>query len=542
MVRDREEWRRPWGRESDSPWGRESDSPWGRESDSPWGRESDSPWGAPAEQTAARSPWAPPVAADEPTEGAPQAPAVEDDTPRALWTATRPMERGVRWPAAAGTRFANPAGTDTEDVPADRPDDDGEPAATRPLGPLPQPPPSAWGADNEGPGSPVGSIRPPDTTGTVDAPPRPPRRPRSPVVTGLVGALIGGVIGTAATLALVRLTPAYDGGGNVRAPVVQISGGQATGSVVSAVAQAVTPSVVRIDIITQGSSGIGSGTLEQEAGLGSGVIYRSDGYILTNNHVVEEADVLRVRLSDGETHDAEVVGTDALNDLAVLRIDRTGLPAINIRQKPPLVVGETAIAIGSPFGLDASVTAGVVSAVNREIQVPGQNGALVIPAVIQTDAAINPGNSGGALVDAEGRLIGINTAILSGSGGSQGVGFAIPVDQAVASADELVEKGYVEHPLLGITGTDVPAEMAQRLGIEQGRGALVDSVQDGTAAADAGLESDNVILSLNGSPIESMSDLVLGIRQLSPGDRIELDVLRDGKRMTLSATLGERPR
>ncbi len=533
MARDQEEWRRPWGRESDSPWGRESDSPWGRESDSPWGREPDSPWAPDA-----------PGAATSSTGRSAVGSAATDASDGRVWTATRPMQRGVRWPQAAGSPFANAADDDAPTVPQTSAADDtsGTHRDTLALDPLPQPPPPEWGADNEGPGSPVGSIRPPDTTGTVDAPPRPPRRPRNPAVTGLVGALVGAVIGTAGTLAVLRATPAFDGAGTLRAPVVQVAGEQERGSVVSAVARAVTPSVVRIDIITQGGGGVGIGTLEQEAGLGSGVIYRSDGYILTNNHVVEEADVLRVRLSDGETHDAEVVGTDPLNDLAVLRIDRDGLPAVNIREKPPLVVGETAIAIGSPFGLDASVTAGVVSAVNREIQVPGQNGALVIPAVVQTDAAINPGNSGGALVDAEGRLIGINTAILSGSGGSQGVGFAIPVDQAVASAEELVEKGYVEHPLLGITGTDVPREMAQRLGLGQQEGALVDSVQEGTGAAAGGVQPDDVILSLNGTPIESMSDLVLRIRRLSPGDTVELEVLRDGNRQTLSVTLGERPR
>ncbi|MBW3659742.1 MAG: trypsin-like peptidase domain-containing protein [Actinobacteria bacterium] len=422
---------------------------------------------------------------------------------------------------------------------AARPDLGPPPATARPF---PLPPPAAWNADDEGPGSPRGSIRPPDTTGTVDAPlPGPLGLRGRGIATGLVGALVGAVLGTAGTLAVVRSTPAFTGTRSVvQAPVVTNEDGTATANVVPAVAQAVTPSVVRIDVLT--SQGTGDARVTREIGLGSGVIYRSDGYILTNNHVVEDANELRVRLANGDSLPAELIGTDPLNDLAVLRVDRTGLPAINLREEPAIVVGETAIAIGSPFGLDASVTAGVVSAINRDIQVPEEGGALVIPAVVQTDAAINPGNSGGALVDASGRLIGINTAILSATGGSQGVGFAIPVSQAVASAEELIEVGFVRHPFLGITGVDLTPEVADEFDLDVAGGAVVDSVQEGSAADRAGLEQNDIIVALNGEPIESMSDLVVSLRRFKPDDVVTLDLVRDGEELRVEVTLDERPR
>ena len=412
--------------------------------------------------------------------------------------------------------------------------------------PRPLAPPATWDVHDSGPGSPPGSVRPPDTVGTVDAPPRAPRG-RGGIVLALVAGLLGAVIGTGGTLAVVGTDGEAGGetattsgqttaeGGDVRAPTIDLEGIE-TDTVVPAVAEAVLPSVVRIDIV-----GGDAGGAEEQLGLGSGVIYRSDGYIITNNHVVEEAPSLDVKLTNGDEYDAEVVGTDPRNDLAVLRIDATGLPAINVRTDDPLVVGETAIAIGSPFGLDASVTAGVVSATGRDLTVPPRNGgqATVIPAVIQTDAAINPGNSGGALVDREGRLIGINTAILSATGGSQGVGFAIPTDQAVTSADQLIETGEVQYPLLGVVGQDVTSEMAQRLGLEEGAGAVIREVQPGSGAAEAGLRPDDVIVALDGEPIESMSDLVVAVRNHRPGDTVEVTYVRDGDQQTTEVTLGE---
>ena len=333
----------------------------------------------------------------------------------------------------------------------------------------------------------------------------------------------------------------------VRTPVVETREVEDGETVVSAVAAAVLPSVVRIDVFAE-EDDPDLGTVEVPRGVGSGVVYRSDGYIITNNHVVEDSDGVRVQFSDGSESVAEVVGTDPLTDLAVLRVEQEGLAAVNLRTGEALRVGETAVAIGSPFGLDASVTAGVVSALNRDLRVPGEagEGSFVIPALIQTDAAINPGNSGGALVDASGRLIGINTAILTGSGGSQGVGFAIPTGSAVIAADQLIERGFVSHPFLGISGLDVTNEVAARyldeFGIELEGGALVDSVVEGSGAAEAGIEAGDVIVRFGEDDVTSMTDVIAAILRYDTGETVDVEVLRDGERVTVDVTLGERPR
>jgi S1-C subfamily serine protease len=456
-------------------------------------------------------------------------------------------------PPSAGTRPTSPppGAVDDASTPgrADGPDvgagDERAPGSTvtdehdlAALTRYPQPPPAAWDDRAAGPGSPAGSVRPPDTTGTVDAPAK--ERGRGVgLLAVLLAAVVGGVVGTAATMALWSPDRA---GEPVTAPSIEVNGD--AGSVVPAVAQAVTPSVVQIDVVGAGSpaSPFGGGGAPA---LGSGVIYRSDGYILTNHHVVDGAEAVRVRLSSGDILDAEVVGSDQLNDLAVLRVEQDGLPAVNVRpEDEPLIVGETVVAIGSPFGLTGSVTSGIISAVGREIAVDEaeEGGRLVIPAVIQTDAAINPGNSGGALVDAQGRLVGINTAILTRTGASQGVGFAVSAEQAIASADQLIEEGFVRHPLLGIAGIDVTPDVAEQFGLEASRGAIVDSVQEGTGAAEAGLQPQDIIVAIDGEPLATMSELVAEVRRRAPGDVITLTIVRDGEELEVEVTLGERPR
>jgi S1-C subfamily serine protease len=439
---------------------------------------------------------------------------------------------------ASGTPLA--AGGDTAPL------DD---ASTRPIARFPQPPPTGWSAAAAGPGSPVGSVRPPDTVGTVDAPASPRRRP-----VGLVlGAVLGAVIGTGGTLLLTDALPQDPGQdqaeqatdepdlpATVSAPTIEPL---SESSIVPAVAEAVTPSVVRIDVRAGTEDGPGPAG---QSGLGSGVIYRSDGYIITNHHVVEGADSVEVRLASGDVLEAEVVGSDELNDIAVVKVEADDLPAINLRgADEPLLVGETVIAIGSPFGLDASVTAGVISALNREIRLdevaPGQ-GLRTIPSIVQTDAAINPGNSGGALVDARGRLVGINTAILTRSGASQGVGFAVPADQAVDSAEQLIDQGFVRHPLLGIAGQDVSAEIADERELPARRGAIIESVQPGTGAAAVDLRPGDVIVSVDGEPLATMSQLVAEVRRRDPGDVIVLEIFRDGELLDVEVELGELPR
>ena len=476
-----------------------------------------------------RRPWRPDQLPDIVGTSADQSPSAAD--PRSIDAADRSGR------AAAGTTDRAHDTHDTHDTTESSRSQ--QPAAPEPLARYPQAPPAGFGAAADGPGSPFGSVRPPDATGTVD-PPEPKRRRGLVGVT--IGALFGAALGTLATLGLVlpqQEPPAEDPPSatptDVSAPSIEVTGDG--GTIVPGVAQAVTPSVVTIDVT-------GSDVGGQGGSLGSGVIYRSDGFILTNHHVIEPAmdsDVdVTVRLASGDIIDAELIGSDELNDLAVLQVDRTGLPAINLRPgDEPLVVGETVVAIGAPFGLETSVTAGIISALNREIRI---DVTQVIPSVIQTDAAINPGNSGGALVDAQGRLIGINTAILSRSGANQGVGFAVSWEQAISSADQLIEQGFVRQPLLGVTGSDVTPEIAEDFGLPASRGAVIDSVQPGTGADDADLRPGDIIVEFNGEPLATMSQLVAEVRRLSPDDTVDLVLIRDGERIEVEVTISERPR
>lgn len=352
-----------------------------------------------------------------------------------------------------------------------------------------------------------------------------------------LAALVGAALGTAVTLALAGSRAAVVS--ESRAPVVEVERAD-QGSVVTVVAEAVTPSVVRVDRLdVSGLRGI------PESGLGSGVIYRSDGYIITNHHVTAGADELQVKFANGESETARIAGSDPLTDIAVLKVERGGLPAINVR-RDPVAVGELAIAIGSPFGLDATVTAGVVSALNRSIEAPVSSGVIAIPNVIQTDAAINPGNSGGALVDSNGRLIGINSAILSTTGGvlggpagNVGVGFAISAEDAVAVADKLITQGFVRHARLGIRAGDLTPSIARQFGLDVTQGVLISDVEAGGPAATAGLRSGDVVISLDAEPVTSMARLTAVIRAREPGDRLRLTIRREGRQMELEAVLGE---
>ncbi len=414
----------------------------------------------------------------------------------------------------------------------------GDAASTTPFGNAAGSPPFGDAA-----GAPVETT--PPTYPRIPAGAAPPPAPAPPpagisgarlVLVALVAALIGGLLAGGVTLAASRrnagdvAAPPPPPAQPVQAATVEVQDGGGL-TQVEAVAAAVVPSVVQIDVEGAGRAGGGSGN-------GSGVVYRSDGHILTNNHVVAGADELRVVFSDGTMSDAEVVGRDPLTDLAVLRVDRSGLAAVQIGDSDALRVGQLAIAIGSPFGLEGSVTAGVVSALERPISV---GNGIRLPDVVQTDAAINPGNSGGALVGADGRLIGINSAILT-SGTSRtnaGVGFAIPVDIAVRVADELIASGAVVYPFLGVEGTDVPPGAAQRLGVD--KGALIEAVQPGTPAADAGLQPQDVIVRIGTTPVESMDDLIIAIREADVGDTVSITYLRGGRERSADVTLVERP-
>jgi len=272
------------------------------------------------------------------------------------------------------------------------------------------------------------------------------------------------------------------------------------------------------------------------AGLGSGVVVSADGYILTNNHVIEGADAIAVSLPNGETALAKVVGTDPETDLAVLKVDARGLEPIAFGDSDAARIGDVVLAIGNPFGVGQTVTQGIVSATGRN-----RVGINTFESFIQTDASINPGNSGGALVDARGRLIGINTAILSPSGGSLGIGFAIPVRLATEVMKELVSTGRVARGWIGIQAQDFTAELARALRARAGRGALVSGVLRGGPADRAGLAPGDVVLAVDGKPVDDTVGLVTMTAAIKPGVRGEFTVLRKGAELKLVIEAGRRP-
>jgi serine protease Do len=270
-------------------------------------------------------------------------------------------------------------------------------------------------------------------------------------------------------------------------------------------------------------------------GVGSGVIVTKDGYILTNNHVVNDADQVKVSLQDGRVFTAKVVGKDPKSDVAVVKIDAHDLPAITFADSDKCEVGDLVLAIGNPFGIDQSVTRGIVSAKDR-----GAMG-LDYEDFIQTDAAINPGNSGGALVDADGRLIGINTAIFSRSGGNQGVGFAIPTDLARGVMESLIKYGKVTRGYLGVMIQDVNPSLAKEFNVKNDKGALVGDVVPDGPAAKAGLKSGDVIEKFDGKLVSDSRHLKIEVARVTPGETVPVEVLRDGSTKTIKVKVAELP-
>ncbi|MCE5200008.1 MAG: Do family serine endopeptidase [Armatimonadota bacterium] len=268
---------------------------------------------------------------------------------------------------------------------------------------------------------------------------------------------------------------------------------------------------------------------------GSGVIVRSDGYILTNNHVVAGADKVTVRLADGRKFNGKVL-TDPRTDLALVKIDAKDLPAAQLADSDKVKVGQWSVAIGSPFGLRNTLTVGVVSAVRKEVD---PEDPLPYPEVIQTDASINPGNSGGPLVNLDGRVIGINGAIYSTSGGNVGIGFAIPSNTAQFVMKQLIDKGKVVRGFLGVEMRDLTPSLGDKLGAKEG--ALVTSVVDDGAAAKAGLQVKDIIIKVDNQQISSGSELRHAVEKLAPGETVKMIVIRDKKEKTISVKLGEAP-
>jgi len=311
-------------------------------------------------------------------------------------------------------------------------------------------------------------------------------------------------------------------------------------------ARAVKPAVVNVSTLQRVVRGPlpddffrrffeGPGQAQPRQSLGSGFVISHDGYIGTNVHVVRDASEIVVRLADQGQHRAKVVGVDPTTDIALLKIEATGLPVLPFGDSDKLEVGEPVMAIGNPFGLDQTVTSGIVSAKERFI------GSGPYDDFIQTDASVNPGNSGGPLVDARGALVGINTAIFSQSGGSVGIGFAIPVNLAKQVLPQLKDTGKVRRGYLGVAVTPVTPEAVRSLKLSARRGALVAEVVSRSPAADVGVEPGDVIVAFQGQPLQDPHDLTRRVAGSPPGSKVTLEVVGSRGRRTVTTTLGELP-
>jgi serine protease Do len=274
-------------------------------------------------------------------------------------------------------------------------------------------------------------------------------------------------------------------------------------------------------------------SVSRRGGSGSGVIIRANGIIVTNAHVVGNARTVEIRTADGRTFEGTVLGRDAAVDIAIVRVTATNLPAAPLANSDDLEVGQLAIAIGNPPGLERTVTRGVVSATNRD-----PRGIGIAAGLIQTDAAINPGNSGGPLLDSSGRVIGINTAILAGA---TGLVFAIPINVAVDVAEQILTTGRVRRAYLGIDYIEIDPMIAQRFNLPVEEGLIISQIGRNSPAARAGLRVEDFIVGFNGRPITDAGDLVGRLRETAPGTTVRLEIIRGGRRSTVNVTLGEAP-
>ena len=270
---------------------------------------------------------------------------------------------------------------------------------------------------------------------------------------------------------------------------------------------------------------------------GSGVIISDDGYIVTNNHVVEEAAEIEVTMEDNRSFEAKVIGTDPTTDLALIKIEATNLPFLPYGDSDEVKVGQWVLAVGNPFNLTSTVTAGIVSAKARNIGILRDENNLQIESFIQTDAAVNPGNSGGALINIQGELVGINSAIASSTGSYTGYSFAIPVNLVKKVMDDLLEFGVVQRGLLGIQIRDVNAQLAEEEDLDIYEGVYVAAVNEGSGAEEAGIKQGDVITAVNGKPVRNTSQLQELVAIHRPGDKVTVTLIRDGKEKTLTATL-----
>ncbi|TCS37239.1 serine protease DegQ [Paucimonas lemoignei] len=275
---------------------------------------------------------------------------------------------------------------------------------------------------------------------------------------------------------------------------------------------------------------------EKQFSLGSGVIVSPQGYILTNNHVVEAADEIEVALADGRKAAGKVVGTDSETDLAVIKINLDNVPAITLGRAEQLKVGDVVLAIGNPFGVGQTVTMGIVSALGRS-----HLGINTFENFIQTDAAINPGNSGGALIDTNGNLLGINTAIYSRSGGSLGIGFAIPVTTVKTVMDSIISTGQVVRGWIGVEPQDITPELAESFGLKQKTGTIIAGVLRGGPADRAGIRPGDILIAVDGHVVNDTTEMLNLIAQLKPGNKAKMTILRKNEQTSLDVLVGKRP-
>ncbi len=276
---------------------------------------------------------------------------------------------------------------------------------------------------------------------------------------------------------------------------------------------------------------------ERQFSLGSGVIVSSEGYILTNNHVIEAADEIEVALADGRKVPARLVGTDQETDLAVIKVELKNLPSITLGQLDQTKVGDVVLAIGNPFGVGQTVTMGIVSALGRN-----HLGINTFENFIQTDAAINPGNSGGALVDTHGHLLGINTAIYSRSGGSLGIGFAIPVTTVKTVMEAIIKNGQVVRGWIGVEPQDITPELAKSFGLQKSSGTIIAGVLRGGPADKAGMKPGDILLSVADTPVTDTVSMLNVVAQLTPGEKVTVTVLRKSRETALEIVVGRRPK
>lgn len=350
---------------------------------------------------------------------------------------------------------------------------------------------------------------------------------------GLMGAVIGGSVVSGISSELRTIIPEL----NIDSTTYDNLAQDTNTDLSVQVAKKVLPTVVSIQVTGATAVNPFTGQESSAASSGSGVIIRSDGYILTNNHVIEAGQSVQVTAGT-ETYDAKVVGSDPSTDLAVLKIEATSLPAIKIGSSSNLEVGSYVMAVGSPFGLEKSVSTGIISGLGRSNLLEGASSITAYINLIQTDAAINPGNSGGALVDAAGQLIGINTLISSTSGSSAGVGFAIPVDSAMDIANQLIDSGKASHPFLGVSTQSVNEASAKQYGLPVNAGAYVVYTSPDSPAEKAGLTRGDIIVKIGNQDIDTTEDVFTAVRSGKAGEKVTIEYYRSNEKKSVEVTLG----